>query len=84
VLVVLLIGVEAFARRRFLSFLGSSVMVLTVVGICVSFVELFHKHWRIALSAVFLVAALALLIGNLGDLNSGRRRGGTVEDQADE
>jgi hypothetical protein len=84
VLVVLFIGVEAFARRRFLSFLGSSVMVLTVVGICVSFVELFHKHWRIALSAVFLVAALALLIGNLGDLNSGRRRGGTVEDQADE
>ena len=38
------------------------------------FLLLFREHWRIAVSVVVGIAALALLIGNLGDLRHRWRR----------
>ncbi len=71
VLISLFIGVEAVARRRFLSFLGSTVLLAGSIAVVVVFVLLFLKHWRIAISAVVGVAALALLFGNLRDARRG-------------
>ena len=62
---------EAFARRRFASFLASTVVLAAVVALGARSVLLFHEHWRIAVSALIGLAALALLIGNLGDLRHG-------------
>jgi hypothetical protein len=67
------IGAEALARRRFLSFLASMALLAGAIGVTAAFVLLFRQHWRIAISVVLGVAALALLIGNLRDL---RLRGG--------
>jgi hypothetical protein len=67
-------GVEAFARRRFASFVASTVVLAALVALGTGSVLLFHDHWRIAISALIGVAALALLIGNLGDLRHGWRR----------
>jgi hypothetical protein len=63
------IGVEAIARRRFLSFLGSIVLLVCVLALGVGFVLLALKHWRTALSLLLGVAALALLVGNLRDIH---------------
>jgi hypothetical protein len=56
---------EAIARRRFLSFLASLALLAAVVALGVGLVLLFLRHWRIALSVLIGVAALALLIANL-------------------
>jgi hypothetical protein len=81
---LLFIGVEAFARRRFLSFLGSVLLLAAIVAALVGFVALFHYHWRIAVSVLFAAAAVLLLAGNLGDIGRGRPRGrsaGEVDDE---
>jgi energy-converting hydrogenase Eha subunit C len=77
------VGVEAFARRRFLSFLASLLLLAASLVLVVGFLVLFHKHWRIALSVIFGVAALALLIGNLGDVRHGWRRTRAARDDAE-
>ena len=65
------IGVEAIARRRFLSFVASTILLLGGIVLCVSFVLLLLTHWRTAISLLVGTAALALLVGNLRDI---RRR----------
>jgi hypothetical protein len=59
------LGFEAIARRRFLSFLASVGLLVVVVAVSVGLIVLFLRHWRIALSLVIGVAAVALLIANL-------------------
>lgn len=59
------IGVEAIARRRFLPFLASTVLLLCTVALGVGVLRLFLSHWRIAASLLIGVAALALLIANV-------------------
>lgn len=76
------IGVEAFARRRLWSFVASTLLLAAAIVVCGAFVALFRQHWRIALSVVFGGAALALLIGNLGDVrHAWGRRGAGPEEQ---
>jgi hypothetical protein len=76
------VGVEAFARRRLWSFVASTVLLAAAIVGCGVFVVLFSQHWRIALSVIFGAAALALLIGNLGDVrHAWGRRGAGPEDQ---
>jgi hypothetical protein len=67
VLACLFIGVEAIARRRFLSFLGSTVLLVGGLALGVGFIVLLLKHWRTAASLLVGAAALALLLGNLRD-----------------
>jgi hypothetical protein len=74
-LVALFLGVEAIARHRFVSFLGSLLLVVGVIAVVGGLVYLARYHWQIVLSAVLGAAALAVLIGNLGDLRHGWRRG---------
>ena len=64
-------GVEAIARRRFLSFLASVVLLLGTIVVVVALVLLFLKHWRIAVSLLIGVAALTLLIANLKAIRHG-------------
>src|ERR1700680_1352997 len=64
VLVSGFIGGEAIARRRLLSFLGSTILLAGALALGVGFVLLLLKHWRTALSLVVGAAALALLFGN--------------------
>jgi hypothetical protein len=71
VLVSVFIGVEAIARRRFLSFLGSTILLAGALALGVGFVLLLLKHWRTALSLLVGAAALALLFGNLRDARRG-------------
>jgi hypothetical protein len=63
-----------------LSFVASTLLLAAAIVVCVGFVLLFHQHWRIAVSVVFGAAAVALLIGNLGDVRHGWRRGGAARD----
>jgi hypothetical protein len=65
ILACLFIGVEAIARRHFLSFLASSILLLAAVALGAGLVLLFLRHWRVAISLVIGAAAIALLIGNL-------------------
>jgi hypothetical protein len=65
VLACVFLGFEAIARRRFLSFLASVGLVVVTVAVMVGLIVLFLRHWRIALSLVIGVAAVALLIANL-------------------
>lgn len=84
VVALLFIGMEAFARRRFLSFLASTLLLSVTIVVVFAFVRLGHAYWRYALAAVFAVAALALLIGNLGDLAyrwRGRESGDSAAEQ---
>ncbi len=74
-LIVLFAGVEAFARRRLLSFVASTALLLAAVAIVVAIIKLSQQHWALATSALFGLAALVLLTGNLGDLAHGWRRG---------
>jgi hypothetical protein len=67
VLVSAFIGAEAIARRRFLSFLGSTILLADALALGVGFILLFLKHWRTAISLLIGAAALALLFGNLRD-----------------
>ncbi len=80
---VLFTGVEAFARRRLLSFVASFALLVATAAICVAIVELGRRYWAVALSAMFGTAAAALLIGNLGDLGHRWRRGGSMGDDPD-
>jgi hypothetical protein len=73
VLAAAFIGVEAIARRRFLSFLASSILLVATIALGVVFILLFLQHWRIAISVLVGAAALALLLGNLRDLRHGWR-----------
>lgn len=61
------IGVEAIARRRFLSLMVSTVLLLATVALGVGLMLLFLNNWRIAISLVLGVAAVALLIAKEGD-----------------
>ena len=60
-----MIGFEAIARRHFLSFLASLILLLVVVALGAGLFLLFLRHWRTALSLVIGAAAIALLIANL-------------------
>ncbi len=80
-LAVLFLGLEAFARRRFLSFLASTVLVIAFAAVVVGFVELSQQYWKIAVSVLFGGAALALLAGNLGDLRHRWRRGASIGEE---
>ena len=80
---LLFIGMEAFARRRFLSFVASTLLLAATVALVVAFIRLGHQYWKYALAGVFAIAALGLLIGNLGDLSHGWRRAGPADDQDD-
>jgi hypothetical protein len=71
VLISAFIGVEAIARRRFLSFLASTILLAGSLALGVGFVLLLLKHWRTAISLFVGVAALALLLGNLRDARRG-------------
>jgi hypothetical protein len=75
---LLFTGVEAFARRRLVSFAGSVALLLAVAAAFVAIIELSQQYWAWAISAVFAIAALVLLFGNLGDLGHGWRRGGSM------
>ncbi len=77
---LLIVGTEAFARRRFLSFVASVLLLAATAVAVVVFVRLGHQYWKYALAALFAVAALALLIGNVGDLRHGWQQGGAVGD----
>ncbi len=73
--VVVFLGVEAIARRRFLSFLGSLLLVAAAIAVVEVFVALSTDYWRIAVSIVVGAAAFALLVGNVRDLRHHWRRG---------
>ena len=75
---VLFVGIEAFARRRFLSFVASVLLLAATVVVVVALVRLGHQYWKYVLAVVFGIAALALLIGNVGDLRHGWQRGGEM------
>jgi len=70
-LVAVFLGAEAIARHRFLSFLASAVLIAGGLAVALELVLLIQHNWRIVVSAVLGAAALALLIGNLGDLRHG-------------
>ncbi len=81
---LLFAGMEAFARRRLLSFMASAALLLAVVATFAAIVELSQRYWKPAISAVFAIAALVLLVGNLGDIQHGWQRGGSMGEQAGE
>jgi hypothetical protein len=64
-------GVEAVARRRLLSFLASTALLLIGIALLVGFSNLLLNHWRTALGVLVGIAALALLAANFQEL---RRR----------
>ena len=65
VLVALFMGMEAIARRRFVSFVASTIVLAGAVVATVGLVLLFYYHWRIAASVLLGVTALGVLVGNL-------------------
>jgi hypothetical protein len=83
-LALLFAGMEAFARRRLLSFMASAALMLVVGAAFVAIVELSQRYWAVAISAIFGIAALALLVGNLGDIRHGWQRGGSMGEQTGE
>jgi hypothetical protein len=58
-------GVEALARRRFVSFVVNLFLLLAALALLAVVVVLFLDHWRVAISVVIGLAALVLLIGNV-------------------
>ena len=64
-LVCLFIGVEAIARRRFLSFVASLALLALLLALGVGFVLLLLAHWRLALSLLAGVGAVVLLLANV-------------------
>jgi hypothetical protein len=72
------LAAEAFARRRLVSLLASTLLILAIVAVVLFLVDVIPQYWKIGVSALFSVAALALLAGNLGDLRRGWRRGGAI------
>jgi hypothetical protein len=71
VLGVVFIGMEAIARRRFLSFLASLILLVGALALLAAFILLFLRHWRIAISLLVGAAAVTLLYGNLRDIRRG-------------
>ncbi len=71
VLVCVFIGVEAIARRRFLSFLASTLLFVLALVVFVGFVLLLLEHWRLAVSLLVGAAAVVLLVANLTALRRG-------------
>jgi hypothetical protein len=71
VLILIFSGVEAIARRRLLSFLASTALLVVSIALVVGLVLLFLKHWRTAIAVLVGIAAVALLAANLQEL---RRR----------
>jgi hypothetical protein len=71
ILLLLFTGVEAIARRRLLSFIASTLLLVTSVGLIVLLVWLFLRHWRTAIAVLVGMAAFLILIENLQEL---RRR----------
>ncbi len=71
ILICVFVGVEAIARRRFLSLVASVILLVGSLALGAGLVLLFLKHWRTALAVLVGVAALALLLGNL---RAARRR----------
>ena len=67
VLACAFIGVEAIARRRFLSFVASTILLVVALALIVGFILLLLEHWRIAISLLVGAAALVLLFANLRD-----------------
>ncbi len=65
------IGVEAIARRRFLSFLASTLLLVLVPVLLAGFVLLLLDHWRVAMSLLVGAAALLLLFANLRAVRRG-------------
>jgi hypothetical protein len=47
-------------------------------------IDLSQRYWNVAVSAIFGVAALVLLVGNLSDLGHGWRRGGSMGEDAED
>ncbi len=79
-LILLFIAVEAFARRRLVSFIASFLMVIALLAGVLIVVLLLKDYWRVVVSALLAAAALALLVGNVRDLRHGwRGRGGETE-----
>jgi hypothetical protein len=75
VLAAAFLGVEAIARRRFLSFVASTLLLAGTIALGGGFIVVFRQHWRIAVSVLLGAAALALLVGNLRDARHRWRRG---------
>jgi hypothetical protein len=71
VLVALFASVEAIARRRLLSLVASTVLLVVAIVLVAGLIVLFLRHWRIALSIVLGMAAVTLLVGNIRDLRRG-------------
>ena len=71
VLAVAFIGVEAIARRRFLSFLGSAILLVVGLALSVGFTLLLLRHWRIAVALLVGAAALVLLFADLRAIRRG-------------
>ena len=71
VLVGLFASVEAIARRRLLSLVASTLLLLAAIVLVAGLIVLFLRHWRIALSIVLGLAAVTLLVGNIRDLRRG-------------
>jgi len=59
-------------------------MIAGVAAVVIELVRLIQDNWHIALSAMLGAAALALLIGNLGDLRHGRLPGPAPRDDDQE
>jgi hypothetical protein len=78
--VALFLGAESVARHRFLSFLGSLLLIAGVVAAALALVLLLHNYWRTVVAVALGAAALALLIGNLGDLHHRWLRGPAPRD----
>ncbi|HSO99529.1 MAG TPA: hypothetical protein VLP43_11300 [Solirubrobacteraceae bacterium] len=70
-LFVIFSGVEAIARRRLLSFLASTALLLVGIVLLAGLVLLLLNHWRTAVAVLVGIAALALLAANFQEL---RRR----------
>ena len=81
---LLFIGMEAFARRRFLSFLASTLLVAATIFVVELFIRLGHQYWKYVLAGVFSAAALALMIGNVADLRHGWQGGASISENPDE
>jgi hypothetical protein len=67
-----------------LSFLASTLLVVATIFVIELFIHLGHQYWKYVLAAVFGVAALALMIGNVGDLTHGWQGGGSISEDSDE
>ena len=65
-ILVIVLGVEAFARGYFLAFLGRAVLLLLVVDLIVAF----YGNWQIVLACTFALLAIIVLIVNIRNARS--------------